>query len=73
MPYQCALCKQRVDRDGFHDCRTPISFEWIESGPSCAFCGKNQREVKVLVAGVQACICDECIKAAAREAKAGTK
>jgi hypothetical protein len=27
----------------------------------CSFCGKNQHEVKKLVAGQQVFICDECI------------
>lgn len=28
----------------------------------CSFCGKNQTDVKKLVAGPSVCICDECIK-----------
>ncbi len=28
----------------------------------CSFCGKNQNEVKKLVAGPTAYICDECIE-----------
>jgi ATP-dependent protease Clp ATPase subunit len=28
----------------------------------CAFCGKNQREVRKLIAGPTIYICDECIK-----------
>ena len=28
---------------------------------SCAFCGKSQAEVAVLVAGPGVCLCDECI------------
>lgn len=29
--------------------------------PACSFCGKNQREVKALVTGPHANICDECV------------
>src|SRR5438046_3722174 len=29
---------------------------------SCSFCGKNQREVKKLIAGPTVYICDECIE-----------
>ena len=28
----------------------------------CSFCGKNQREVKKLIAGPTVYICDECIQ-----------
>lgn len=28
----------------------------------CSFCGKNQREVKKLIAGPTVYICDECIE-----------
>ena len=28
---------------------------------TCSFCGKNQREVKKLIAGPSVYICDECI------------
>src|SRR3990170_1928187 len=29
---------------------------------SCSFCGKNQKEVKKLIAGPAVYICDECIQ-----------
>lgn len=32
----------------------------------CHFCGRTNREVKVLVAGVYALICDECVAMAAK-------
>lgn len=32
------------------------------SGLRCSFCGKNQREVKKLIAGPSVYICDECIQ-----------
>ena len=28
----------------------------------CSFCGKNQKEVKKLIAGPAVYICDECIR-----------
>lgn len=28
----------------------------------CSFCCKGQRDVRILVAGVSACICDECVR-----------
>ena len=31
-------------------------------GPRCSFCGKSQSEVRVLVSGQGAYICDECIR-----------
>lgn len=33
-----------------------------ENGLHCSFCGKNQREVKKLIAGPNVYICDECIQ-----------
>lgn len=33
-----------------------------DSGLSCSFCGKNQREVRKLIAGPNVYICDECIQ-----------
>ena len=33
-----------------------------DSNLSCSFCGKNQREVKKLIAGPTVYICDECIE-----------
>ena len=33
-----------------------------DSGLHCSFCGKNQREVKKLIAGPNVYICDECIQ-----------
>ena len=33
-----------------------------ERGLSCSFCGKDQKDVKKLVAGPSAYICNECIK-----------
>ena len=35
----------------------------------CSFCGKNQNEVKKLVAGPTAYICDECVAKADRIVK----
>ena len=32
-----------------------------EDVPRCAFCGKTERQVRKLVAGPNASICDECI------------
>jgi len=36
----------------------------------CSFCGKHQDQVKRLVAGAKALICDECVAAADRMMKA---
>jgi len=33
-----------------------------DSNLACSFCGKNQREVKKLIAGPTVYICDECIE-----------
>ena len=33
---------------------------------SCSFCGKEETEVRKLVAGAQAYICDECVAIASR-------
>ena len=33
-----------------------------DSGLHCSFCGKNQREVKKLIAGPNVYVCDECIQ-----------
>lgn len=30
--------------------------------PSCSFCGKAHREVRRLIVGAGACICDECVE-----------
>jgi ATP-dependent protease Clp ATPase subunit len=34
------------------------------NGPRCSFCGKNQSDVRSLVAGAVAFICDECVRVA---------
>ena len=40
----------------------PESSKVIENdGAYCSFCGKSKREVNKLVAGTNACICNECI------------
>ena len=39
----------------------------------CSFCGKNQKEVKKLIAGPAVYICDECINCAARSLKKRSK
>ena len=28
----------------------------------CAFCGKTEAEVKLLIAGIDACICGDCVE-----------
>src|SRR4030066_2553423 len=28
----------------------------------CSFCGKSQHEVRKLIAGPSACVCDECVE-----------
>ena len=33
-----------------------------DSGLHCSFCGKNQKEVKKLIAGPNVYVCDECIQ-----------
>lgn len=35
-----------------------------KSGNICTFCGRNSREVKLLINGISGCICDECAKQA---------
>ena len=35
----------------------------------CSFCGKGQEEVRRLLAGDKALICDQCVVAAARTVK----
>ena len=35
----------------------------------CSFCGKSEDQVKRLIAGEKALICDQCIVAAARAVK----
>jgi ATP-dependent Clp protease ATP-binding subunit ClpX len=35
----------------------------------CSFCGKGQDQVKRLLAGEKALICDQCVAAAARAVK----
>lgn len=37
-----------------------------EEGEQCSFCGKHKSEVKRLVAGPSASICDECIAECSR-------
>lgn len=37
---------------------------------TCGFCGKNSDEVKKLLAGVSAFICDECVKTASETVSA---
>lgn len=39
-----------------------------EPGPmlTCSFCGKHQKQVRKLIAGPGACICDECVEKAVR-------
>jgi ATP-dependent protease Clp ATPase subunit len=34
------------------------------NGPRCSFCGKNQSDVRSLIAGAMAFICDECVRVA---------
>lgn len=34
------------------------------SGTKCNFCGKNKEDTQLLVSGIDACICDECIEQA---------
>ena len=38
---------------------------------SCSFCGKSEDQVKRLVAGAKALICDECVAVADRIMKKG--
>ena len=37
--------------------------------PRCSFCGKDESQVKKLVAGAKAYICDECVAKADRIVK----
>ncbi len=39
-----------------------MSSKTKDSGLSCSFCGKSQREVRKLIAGPNVYICDECIQ-----------
>ena len=36
----------------------------MAAGKRCSFCGKSERDVKLLISGLSGYICDECIKAA---------
>ena len=36
----------------------------IDNRPRCSFCGKSQSDVRSLVAGAIAFICDECVRVA---------
>jgi ATP-dependent Clp protease ATP-binding subunit ClpX len=40
-----------------------------ESKLRCSFCGRGQDQVKRLLAGEKALICDQCVAAAARTVK----
>jgi ClpX C4-type zinc finger len=40
--------------------------------PFCSFCGKTRDEVRALVAGDAAFICDQCVAGAARQMREGS-
>src|SRR5258705_4066364 len=39
---------------------TPVTSD--QAAPTCSFCGKSQRDVRKLIHGPTACICDECVE-----------
>ena len=39
----------------------------LPQAPFCSFCGKTRDEVRTLVAGNSAFICDQCVASATRE------
>lgn len=39
----------------------------LPRSPFCSFCGKTRDEVRTLVAGDAAFICDQCVASAARQ------
>lgn len=35
---------------------------WVQKDPYCSFCGKDQHQVKRLIAGPVVFICNECVE-----------
>jgi ATP-dependent Clp protease ATP-binding subunit ClpX len=58
MPCVASLCREdeqlRWAGEEIADMSTPI--------PTCSFCGKGKHEVKSMVAGPNAFICDNCVE-----------
>lgn len=73
MNNQCPKCKEWYHTA--HVCAADIERAMANMGREkkgvdriyyCAFCGKNNNEVAVMISGVDCCICDECVRCAQR-------